>query len=266
MRKTKKNLGLIIRNYIDIIAAIVAISISILHLSGLIDKIAFLQGLNNRLISILLFILSLVLISSVVDRNYSLEKINKSLMKITEFQTLGIQYLENSTIVVNELNNLIKRAEDYIITIGAKSTAKEYLNLISKKVITEEIAYYRLILGDHITHDLHLHLHEIIDKTCVKVAWNKSEKYNNFTGSEKEIILALPSSRPKDFTGIKIPGEINASRYNRYFMDIFSSSMKIFTKKSIESLCEECGKNITRNISLIEKILKEEASIYEKFS
>jgi hypothetical protein len=153
---------------------------------------------------------------------------------------------------------MVRKADEFIIALGAKSTATPYLDQIAHKVSSGDIIYYRLLTGDHITHDLHVHLDALLNTPGVQIAWNRSEKYGNLTVSEQQAIVALPTPYWNRFAGLKLPGERNTRLYSQYFLEALAKSVPVRTMRAIEALCETCSPHTSRNERQIEQILRDE--------
>jgi len=255
MKKTKWKWLSNISNFILIVSAILVVGIAILDFLGLLDEI---NWLNIHLPAITLLAVSLVLSVTVIDRHTKLARIERLLQQSIDTHVLGIQYLRDKSSVIKELRGMVRRADEFIMAVGAKSTAKPYLDQIVKRVNSRDILYYRLLSGDHITHDLHIHLDALLSMPGVRIAWNRSEKYGTLTVSEQQVIIGLPTPNPDKFTGIKLPGEHNALLYNQYFLEAFNNSVPVKTRRAIEALCETCSPNTAGDERQIEQILHDE--------
>lgn len=180
------------------------------------------------------------------------------LQQILKNYTQGVQYLDDSSSVISELEDMVKRSDEFIMALGSKSTAVSYLERISQRVCSGTISYYRLLTGDHITHDLHTHLESLISNQETKIAWNRSEKYGSLTVSDKQAVFVLPSPYPTRFVGLKLLGARNTRLYNQYFTQAFVKSTPIETPTALSALCETCSPDVARNEERIQQVLQEE--------
>jgi len=257
MKKMERDWPSTISDIVLIVSAILAVGITLLDFVGLLDQV---KWLNARLPTITLLAISFVLIATVIDRRTKLARIERLLQQSIDTYVLGVQYLENSSSVISELQDMVRKADEFIMALGAKSTATPYLDQIARKVSSSHITYYRLLTGDHITHDLHVHLDALLNTPGVQIAWNRSEKYGNLTVSEQQAIVALPTPYWNRFAGIKLPGERNARLYSQYFLEAFAKSVPVRTRRAVEALCETCSPNTARDERQIEQMLRDELS------
>jgi hypothetical protein len=219
VKKAERDWPSILSDAILIISAAFAVGIAMLDFLGLLDQV---EWLNSRLPTMTLLAVAIVLTATVIDRHTTLARIERLLRQSLDTYLLGVQYLEDSSSIINELEVVAKKADEFIMAIGAKSTASTYLDGIAEQVRRGHITYYRLLTGDHMTHDLHTHLESILDAPGVQVAWNRSEKFGNLTVSEQEALLVLPTPYWNRFAAIKLPGERNARLYSQYFLEAFT--------------------------------------------
>lgn len=255
MKNMERDWPSIISEFVLIVSAILAVGITLLDFVGLLDQV---KWLNAHLPTITLLAISFVLIVTVIDRHTKLARIERLLQQSIDTYVLGVQYLEDSSSVINELQDMVRKADEFIMALGAKSTATPYLDQITHKVSSGDITYYRLLTGDHITHDLHVHLDALLNTPGVQIAWNRSEKYGNLTVSEQQAIVTLPTPYWNRFAGLKLPGERNTRLYSQYFLEAFAKSVPVRTNRAIEALCETCSPNTSRNERQIEQILRDE--------
>jgi hypothetical protein len=238
-------------------------------------SILSLVGNQPLVVTVTLFALGVVMISSLRVR-YLSEELSDKLMQlevelsaqhtntdgllqqILKAYTQGVQYLDDSSSVVNELEDMVKGSDEFIMALGSKSSAVSYLEQISQRVRSGAIAYYRLLTGDHITHDLHIHLEGLISNQETRIAWNRSEKYGTLAVSDKQAIFVLPTPYSTKFVGLKLLGERSARLYNQYFTQVFVKSTPIKTSVALGALCETCSPDIARNEQRIEQVLREE--------
>jgi len=259
MKRMERDWPSTISDIVLVVSAILAVGIILLDFVGLLDQV----WLNAHLPTITLLAISLVLIATVIDRHTKLTRIERLLQQSMDAYGQGIQYLENSSNVISELQDMVRKADKFIMTLGAKSTATSYLEQIASEVKVRDITYFRLLTGDHITHNLHVHLGALLNEPKVEIAWNRSEKYGNFTVSEQQVIVALPTPSWDRFAGIKLPGERIAAPYSQCFLEAFRKSVPVRTERAIEALCEECNLNTARDERQIEQILREELATSE---
>lgn len=239
-----------------IASAVVSILITLLDFTGLLDGIPW---LNARLPTLILLAVSLLLVANVVERRTRLAHIEKLIEQTANSAALGVQYLDDGTLVVNELQATVRSANEYIMAVGGRSTATVYLDLITARVEEDGLQYYRLLTGDHITHDLHLHLKRLIESPQVRVAWAHSEKYRSFTASEQQTVVVLPTPYRNKFAGIRLPGERNALLHSQYFLETFAKSLPVRTLHGLEILCENCSPAVHERAKL-EKLLADEVA------
>ena len=234
-----------------------------------------LVGNQPLVVTVTLFALGVVMISSLRVRYLSEELSGKLariavdlstlhtntdslLQQILKTYTQGVQYLDDSSSVVSELEDMVKKSDEFIMALGSKSTAVSYLDRISKRVRSGTITYYRLLTGDHITHDLHTHLEGLLSNQETRIAWNRSEKYGTVAVSDKQAVFVLPTPYSTKFVGLKLLGERNARLYNQYFTQAFGKSTLIKTPVALSALCEACSPNIAQNEEQIKQVLEKE--------
>lgn len=237
-----------------IASAIVSILITLLDFTGLLDQISWLSA---RLPTLILLAVSLLLVANVVERRTRLAHIEKLIEQTANSAALGVQYLDEGALVINELQTTVRSANEYIMAVGGKSTATAYLDLIAARVEQDGLQYYRLLTGNHITHDLHQHLQRLIESPHVRVAWSHSEKYRAFTTSEQQAVVVLPTPYRNKFAGIRLPGERNALLHSQYFLETFAKSLPVRTAHGLEILCETCNPEECERAKL-QKLLQDE--------
>ncbi len=142
---------------------------------------------------------------------------------------------------MRELQVWVDGASQKLLALGAKSTAKAYLDRIGRKTKDGEVRYVRLLTGDHITHQLHEHLLNVIALPTASVGWNRSEKYGQMTISEHAVLLAIPTSHPTQFRGLKLEGPEHASLFSDVFWEALGVGITLRNSRSLELLCEDCG-------------------------
>lgn len=157
-----------------------------------------------------------------------------------------------------ELIRIVRRADDIVFTLGARSRAPEYLKSIEEAVANRNVTYHRLINAHHIPHELHEHLETLIDAPNVRISWTAKEKFSNLTVTENECVLVFPAPSSDKLSGLKLPSLANSQRYRRYFFEASEASITIETKIGIKSLCEFCSPDTARKPREIRRILLEE--------
>ena len=157
----------------------------------------------------------------------------------------------------------MSKANEILMAVGAKSTATIYLQQVSRKVGSGDITYYRLLTGNHITHELHEHLGSLLGSPNVDVAWNYSEKFGTFTVSEDQVVLAIPSPYLSKFTGIVLPGSASSRLFTHLFLEAFHSSTPITGPKQLALLCEQCGPNTARTEKSLSELLEPQPAAIE---
>jgi len=261
MKKKEQDWPSMISDIVLIGSAALLVGITLSHFVGLLDQDSWLTA---RFPTITLLAISFVLGATVIDRHYKLARIQRLLQQSIDTYVLGVQYLEDRSSVIGELEDMVRKADEFIMALGAKSTASPYLEGIASKVSSGQIIYYRLLTGHHITHGLHTHLDALLNRPDVHFAWNRSEKYGNLTVSEQQAIVALPTPYRNRFAGLKLPGERNGRLYSQYFHLAFRKSVPVRTKRAIQVLCEKCSPDTARDERQIEQILRDELGAHSE--
>jgi hypothetical protein len=234
---------------------VTVILISVSDLTGVLQV----KWLENRFQTITLLAVGVVLLTVLVERHTSLSRLVLELTYLRRSALLRAEYLADSDRVVEELFALVDNADERILALGGKSTADPYLDRIGDKVTSGQITYSRLLTGDHITHELHQHLKELLSLETVTVAWTGREKYTSMTVSEKGAVLLFPTPHPKRFRGLRLEGAEHATHLGDVFRDAGSDSKKVTLPESLELLCENCGPDIRDSALLSERLEKLES-------
>ena len=170
-------------------------------------------------------------------------KAEKSIIEKVKSISSGFEYITGEKFVERTLTEAIYETEELIFATGGRAKGSEYLEALTEKILRGTIKYYRVILGNHIHHSLHEHLHLLIDKKneSVKVGHISSEKYGNMLVTDREVILYLPSP---GFGGLEAVMRIKdpdlARKYQIYIMQIYGESTKITTDANLKELCRDC--------------------------
>lgn len=217
------------------------ILISIADLIGVLDLI----WLNNRIQTITLLAVGVVLLTVLVERHTSLSRLTQEIEHLRRSTLLRAEYLSDSDRVIDELSALVDKADETILSLGSKSTAESYLNKIRSKVADGKITYSRLLTGDHITHELHEHLTKLLHLETVTVSWTGKEKYVPMTISENGAVLVFPTSHPHRFRGLRLSGTEHAAYLNDVFRDANTQSKLVTLPESLELLCKVCGPSVS---------------------
>lgn len=236
-------------------SASIALLITLLDFLGVLNQISWLK---DRVETIILLSVSLLLLSVVLERKTHLEKIQNTLDSLIASYTFGTQYLENANLVTTQIERATRRANETILSLGSKSRASAYLQSIETAVVERKVIHYRLLDGLYIRHELHEHLERILNASNVNIAWNPREKFGNLVVTENECILAFPAPYMDKFSGLLLPGENNSRRYSQYFLEAYSQSFPVRTKKAIASLCLQCSPTTAGDPVQIHRILEYE--------
>jgi hypothetical protein len=145
----------------------------------------------------------------------------------------------------NELVTTVNNAKEFIYCTGGRSKIEEYLGAIEQGVFNKKIEYYRVIMGNKITHELHQHLLKVMDQDKVRVRIIPEERFAFILVTEREVVLPLADPRPGIFQyALKIKSRNFAKKYKEYFLKLYSEECaRILYKKELPSLCELCRKN-----------------------
>jgi hypothetical protein len=217
---------------------------------------------NDRLNTLILLSVGVVLLTTLVERITVLRKVETDVSFLAASQRFGARYLEDSEAVLRGLHVLVGTATEKILASGGKSTAIPYLERISRKVKDDDLEYRRLLAGDHITHELHTHLGALIGLPTASVAWNYSEKYGNMTISERGVIIAIPTPNPRRFRGLALNGFDYVAQFSDVFWGAFNQGITLRTTRSLEILCEQCGTTTARNKTQLAAALREAEELF----
>lgn len=231
-------------------AALFLLIVGIITLFGITWK-----WFNENIQTVIVVGLSLILGAIVIDRYFKLDRIEDLIKK-----GIGVEFIKDGTQIFDELQNMVESASSYVYIIGAKSTRKSYLDIITKKVSHPNILYSRLLTGNHITHDIHKHLDTVVGKRNVQITWHPSEKYQAMVVTEKQAVIVLPTPDPNSVRALKFPGEANAREQFAYFTLSLKDerAVEIRTKKGVEILCEKCSVLAHSDEKVLAKALKSE--------
>lgn len=239
------------------IPGVIAITIASIDFLDLWDKIPIVN--RERMLTLVLLCSGLLVIGIVLERRIYLASIQETLNSIS-FNTVGVESLENPQILNSELERAIRKSDQSILVVGAKSRSSPYLNTIKEFVQNQDVIYKRLIDGTYIPHELHLHLLSLIDDPRVQIAWTPREKFGNFTVTDNECIVAFPSVNSAKYFGIRICGQKYTIQMKEYFYESFNHALLIPNAKALNSLCEKCSPKTARNAAKIHAIIKRELS------
>lgn len=68
-----------------------------------------------------------------------------------------------------EMVSAVKKADKFIMTTGGRARDEAYLSAIEEKVLNHrDLEYWRVILGGHIHHRLHIHVEKLLHACSVK--------------------------------------------------------------------------------------------------
>lgn len=208
----------------------------------LINIIGLFLGKNLETVSIFFMpiLLVLLLYFLIVSQMFNMQ--TDILEKIKSISP-GYEFISGEDSVKKNLVETIQKTEEFIFTTGGRAREVNYLNCLNRKVLNENVKYYRIILGDHIHHDFHEHLREVVNKkpSSVYIGHEMKEKYGNMLITDEEIILYLPSRTFKGMdTVLKIADSDLARKYQLYIMQIYSESKKITEDMELKELCIKC--------------------------
>jgi hypothetical protein len=187
-----------------------------------------------------------------------LSNVKDTLESILASYTFGVQFLDNFESVNSELARVVRRAEDTIFALGARSRSPEYLKAIEEAVTNRRVTYHRLLNAHHIAHELHEHLELLFDSPNVRISWVPKEKFNNLTVTESECVLVFPAPSSEQLSGLKLPSQANSQRYRRYFFEASEAGITITTRAGIKALCEKCSPETAKRPHEIRRVLLEE--------
>ena len=254
MKNKYKKFTLAINDLIIYLSGFIAIFISILDFSGILSGIPW---LSNRIHVITLLAVGLILISIAIERRLSLESISERLKVMEQSGVFGSYYISDTKKVLIQLQKTSEEATDTLMAIGSNSSAKTYLSNIEDQVKNGNLAYYRLLDGCFITHELHDHLEKIIENEHVHIAWTEREKFGNLVVTENDCIIAFPTSREDKFSALRLPGSKNSRLYTQYFLEAYSGCQRLTRKESLSTLCRDCSPESAGNAGKIKEIIAE---------
>ena len=108
-------------------------------------------------------------------------------------------FIENEEDSRMELIKAVKNADKYILTTGGKSRNPECLHAIEERVLHDGLPYTRVVLGDHIHHELCAHLCTLLGRDRVHFGHLLNEQFGNALVTESILILGIPSPHPDIF-------------------------------------------------------------------
>lgn len=236
-------------------AGLLAITISLFDFIGVLDRAPWLSG---RVEEMTLLSVSLLLLSVVVERRTRLDRIQAALDDILATYTFAAQYLDNAGSVTAQLERVIRRANETIMAVGAKSRSASYLDTIREAVSERRVIHYRLIDRNYIYHNLHEHLLQMIREPNVQIGWTPREKFGSFVVTENECVMAFASPYKERLTGLWLPGQNNSRQYTQGYLEIFSKCLPIRTEAGIKLLCIQCSPTTAGNAAEVGRLLQEE--------
>jgi len=149
---------------------------------------------------------------------------------------------------VNDANRLrvemiaaVRKADKFIMTTGGRARDEEYLSAIEKKVLAPgDLEYWRVILGDHIHHGLHIHLVKLYNYNNVHIRWHKEEILGNILVTEDQVILPLASPTPGAFkSALILPSIQIVQNYKEFVLKVFGEAEEL-SLQDLGALCIEC--------------------------
>lgn len=229
-----------------IVSLAVSLIVSVLDFSGLISGVIWLE---SRIPTMTLLAVAMILLFLLIEHKTKLENIERLLVE------RRIEYLSNNYIVVAALEETATNATRFIYALGGKSEATTYLARLQARVLANEVEYYRVVAGDHITHTLHMHLDALLDCENAHLAWTESEKFGGFVVSDHDVLVLLASPRPDFFSAIRMRDQDSLWLYHDWFLRILNESHKISSRDIIRALCEKCApKELKRNVQRIAEL------------
>lgn len=173
-----------------------------------------------------------------------LRKLGKNISNNIQMLSPDIKFIKDSKEKFEkEMVESIQKAKKFVFTTGGRARESKYLQSISKKVITENVQYYRVILGDHIRHVLCQHLCNLLNKKLdnIHIGHLAEETYGNFTATDEEVVMALPSTKIDMVdTGLIIMNKAVAEDYRMHILNIYGDSKKLKKEEEIKELCIDC--------------------------
>jgi hypothetical protein len=174
-------------------------------------------------------------------------KAEKRMIQSLDQRLPALEYFEKKKRVDQATAKLAKQAEEFILATGSRSRNKKYLKVIERKVIKDDVPYWRIILGTRISHGLCEHLTLLLENSNVLIRQIEDMSYGNLLIVDTGVIIALPIPGHGELMGIEIPNKVTADRLYKYFMMIFPDGKKIITPDEIKALCEECSQSDKNN-------------------
>lgn len=191
-----------------------------------------------QVLSIMLAALGLLLVAAVVERRARLDKLNKKFDDFLSQLEPESKYLPDMKSVRDALHAIVSTCSGTIYSIGALSSDRSYLNAISDAVKERDVVYYRVVIGNHIYHPMHLHLLSLLGNGSTYIGWLEREKYGNITVTDKGAVLAFPSPRVDRLTGLSLSVKV-ATPYGQQVLNAYHAAAPV-TEGKLAELCEKC--------------------------
>ena len=135
----------------------------------------------------------------------------------------------------------IKKADKFIMTTGGRARDNEYLSAIEEKVLNQkDLEYWRVILGDHIHHRLHIHLEKLLKCKNAHIKWHGEERWGNILVTDDQVILLLPNPTPGAESALIVPNPQIVQNYKEFVLRVFGEAKKEVTLQTLNTLCVEC--------------------------
>ena len=173
----------------------------------------------------------------------------REVRQIVESHLPGQYFITDPNRLAIEMSSTVKRADKFIAATGGRSRNKEYLDAIESKVLQkQDIEYFRVILGDHIHHELHAHLERLYGRSNVRIRWHKKEIYGNILATEDRVILPYADPRPGHFgTAAVLTDPSIATQYMQFVLRLYGEADDI-TLEDLRSRCQECKKQSEKEV------------------
>ncbi len=179
--------------------------------------------------------------SVVAFRRYLLKPNDPNVLKHSKDFSL-IHGQENC---INSMTKTVNEANDFIFTIGGRSRDEKYLNAISNRVKKGNVHHIRIITGNHILHDLCVHLRDLGKNA--DVAYITEERFGNLLVTHDTTIIALQDTKKTYIYSILMLRDAKvASDFRQYISEVFGQANKTVDNTLIESLCLSCRKNVLK--------------------
>ena len=149
-------------------------------------------------------------------------------------------FVEES-VAESTLIRAVTTASRFIMIIGGRGGTKEYIDELTKRVQSGNLAYWRLITGSHIPHFLCEHLRSVYELDNVRLAHDQREHYGVTFVNEMEVILTSANPEGGLFAATRIPGANLAQKYREFIMELFVGKELIKQDGDIMKLCRECS-------------------------